>query len=203
MIFYQPDQRDRRLLPHDPFKAIVAPRPIGWVSTRAADGSTNLAPYSFFNAVCDAPPMLMFSSAGMKDSASFAVESGEFVWNLPTWDLRESMNESSRPLERGTSEIDRQGLATEAGRLVSAPRILASPVALECVVTETLELRDRHGTPTDRHVVVGEVVGVHLDERLIAEDGRFDTAAARPIARCGYTDEYSVLDELFHLGRPS
>ena len=91
MIFYEPGARDTALLPHDPFKALVAPRPIGWVSTLGADGSVNLAPYSFFNAVCDRPPMVLFSSAGMKDSAAFAHQTREFVWNMPTYALREAM----------------------------------------------------------------------------------------------------------------
>src|ERR1700712_2438734 len=98
MIFYEPDKRDRSILAHDPFKALVAPRPIGWVSTLGADGAVNLAPYSFFNAIGEAPPMLAFSSSGAKDSATFAVEGAEFVWNLVTWELREAMNETSAPL---------------------------------------------------------------------------------------------------------
>jgi len=202
VVFYEPADRPRDVLPYDPFKAIVAPRPIGWVSTRGADGATNLAPYSFFNAVADAPPMLMFSSAGLKDSAAFARETREFVWNMPTWDLREAMNESSRDLPRGESELDHAEMATAPSRIVGAPRVANAPVAMECVVVSHTELTDRHGTPLDRHLVVGEVVGVHLDERFLTDDGRFDTAAARPIARCGYLDEYAVVQSLFHMARP-
>ena len=106
MIFYEPHARDRELLPHDPFKALVAPRPIGWVSTIGPEGEVNLAPYSFFNAICDRPPMIMFSSSGPKDSATFAHSGGEFVWNLPTWDLREAMNATSASLRRGANEFD-------------------------------------------------------------------------------------------------
>jgi len=110
MIFYEPSSRDRGLLPHDPFKSLVAPRPIGWVSTRSASGAVNLAPYSFFNAVGENPPMLAFSSNGAKDSSTFAGEIDEFVWNLVTWELREAMNETSAPLPRGSSEFERAAL---------------------------------------------------------------------------------------------
>src|SRR5271167_1178662 len=107
MIFYEPADRDRTLLPHDPFKALIAPRPIGWISTASAQGSVNLAPYSFFNAVAESPPMLAFSSVGAKDSSTFAGEIDEFVWNLATYELREAMNETSAPLPRGASEFER------------------------------------------------------------------------------------------------
>ena len=202
MIFYEPGARDADLLPHEPFKALVAPRPIGWISTRSADGAVNLAPYSFFNAVCDTPPMLMFSSAGMKDSPAFAHESREFVWNLPTWELREAMNASSQTLPRGESEFDHAGLELAESRLVGAPRVAAAPVALECRVTQTLELTDVDGRDTDRHLVIGQVVGVHLDEAFVDADGQVDTARLRPIARCGYLGEYAVVDALFTMHRP-
>jgi flavin reductase (DIM6/NTAB) family NADH-FMN oxidoreductase RutF len=202
MVFYEPAARDRTLLPHDPFKAIIAPRPIGWISTLDAGGTANLAPYSFFNAVADRPPIVMFSSAGMKDSATHALARGEFVWNLATWDLREAMNRSSAELARGRSEFSFAELEQAPSRLVAPPRVAATPVALECVVTQTLELTDAAGAASDRHLVFGQVVGVHLDERFILPDGRVDTAGMRPIARGGYLDEYSVVDEVFHMARP-
>jgi flavin reductase (DIM6/NTAB) family NADH-FMN oxidoreductase RutF len=201
MHFYEPEARPRELLPHDPFKAIIAPRPIGWVSTVGADGAVNLAPYSFFNAVSDGPPMLAFSSAGRKDSATFAHEDGAFVWNLATWDLREAMNETSAKLPRGVNEFDHAGLTMAPSRLVEPPRVAESPCALECRVVHTLELRDVEGRDLDQHLVVGQVVGVHLDERFVA-DGKVDTAALRPIARCGYLGEYAVVDRLFDMPRP-
>ncbi|WP_445148253.1 flavin reductase family protein [Baekduia sp. Peel2402] len=202
MIFYEPHARDTELLPHDPFKALIAPRPIGWVSTMGRDGSVNLAPYSFFNAVCDRPPMLMFSSSGMKDSPSFALETGEFVWNLPTFELREAMNATSEVLPRGESEFAHAGCETAASRLVAPPRVADSPVALECRVTQSFELVDVDGAGVDRHVVVGQVVGVWIDESYIDLRGQVDTAKLEPIARCGYTDEYAVVRELFHMKRP-
>jgi flavin reductase (DIM6/NTAB) family NADH-FMN oxidoreductase RutF len=202
VIFYEPHARDTGLLPHDPFKALIAPRPIGWVSTLGADGAVNLAPYSFFNAVGDKPPMVMFSSAGMKDSAAFAHETREFVWNLPTYELREAMNATSAHLPRGESEVAHAGLSMAPSRLIGVPRVAESPCALECRVTQTLELTDLDGRDTDRHLVIGQVVGVHLDEKFVAPDGQVDTAALAPIARCGYTDEYAVVDQLFRMARP-
>jgi flavin reductase (DIM6/NTAB) family NADH-FMN oxidoreductase RutF len=201
MVFYEPDSRDRDLLPHDPFKAFVAPRPIGWVSTLGPDGEINLAPYSFFNAVCDRPPMLMFSSDGPKDSATFADSGGEFVWNLPTWDLREQMNATSAELPRGHNEFEVAGLEMAPSRLVAPPRVAAAPVALECRVVGRTELTDIDGAPAPNIVVFGQVVGVHVDERHIVE-GRFDTAGVKPIARCGYRGDYAVVTELFEMLRP-
>jgi flavin reductase (DIM6/NTAB) family NADH-FMN oxidoreductase RutF len=201
MLFYEPDRRDRAILPHDPFKAFIAPRPIGWVSTVGPEGELNLAPYSFFNAVCDSPPMLAFSSDGPKDSATFAGSRGEFVWNMPTWELREAMNQTSASVPRGTDEFALAGLATAPSRLVAPPRVAAAPCALECRVVHELELHDVDGRPVDQHLVVGQVVGVHVDERFIV-DGVVDLVAMRPIARCGYRGDYTVLESLFEMRRP-
>ena len=195
MVFYEPDTRDRELLPHDPFKAFIAPRPIGWVSTVGPEGEVNLAPYSFFNAVSDQPPMVMFSSDGPKDSATFAASGGEFVWNLATYDLREQMNLTSKALPRGESEFAFGGLEMAPSRLVAPPRVAATPVALECRVTQRVEIGELN------IVTFGQVVGVHLDERFIV-DGRVDTAAMQPIARCGYRGDYAVVTELFEMLRP-
>jgi flavin reductase (DIM6/NTAB) family NADH-FMN oxidoreductase RutF len=202
VIFYEPAERDRSLLPHDPFKAIVAPRPIGWVSTLDADGVPNLAPYSFFNAVCDTPPMVMFSSSGLKHSATHAGDAREFVWNLPTYALREQMNLTSAALSGGESEFAHAGLSMAPSRLVAPPRVAEAPVSLECRVVETLQLRDLDGRTVDQHVVVGQVVGVHIDEAFVDARGQVDTAALQPIARCGYRDEYAVVRELFRMARP-
>jgi flavin reductase (DIM6/NTAB) family NADH-FMN oxidoreductase RutF len=201
VLFYEPHQRDRSVLPHDPFKTVIAPRPIGWVSTVSADGAVNLAPYSFFNAISGAPPMLAFSSEGLKHSASFASETREFVWNMPTWELREAMNATSASVERGVNEFEHAGLEMAPSRLVAPPRVAASPCALECKVTETITLVDLEGRRTDRHLVIGQVVGVHLDERCIV-DGLVDVTVMKPIARCGYTADYTVLDRLFQMERP-
>jgi flavin reductase (DIM6/NTAB) family NADH-FMN oxidoreductase RutF len=202
MIFYEPDNRDREALPHDPFKSIIAPRPIGWVSTRSADGHVNLAPYSFFNAVSDTPPMLAFSSSGAKHSSTFASELKEFVWNLVTWELREQMNESSAPLPRGHSEFERAGLEMAPSRLVDAPRVAAARCSMECLVVHQFELHDVDGNGIDQHLVIGQVVGVHLDEGAI-NGSSVDTAALRPVARCGGPADYAVVDRLFQMTRPT
>jgi flavin reductase (DIM6/NTAB) family NADH-FMN oxidoreductase RutF len=202
VIFYEPHLRDRAVLPHDPFKALVAPRPIGWVSTMGTDGSVNLAPYSFFNAVSDTPPMIAFSSAGRKDSMTFAGELDEFVWNLPTWELREAMNESSAPLPRGENEFERAGLTMAPSRLVRPPRVAESPCAFECKVVHQLELRATDGSSSEHFLTVGQIVGVHLAESAVT-DGRVDTALLRPVARCGYQGEYTVVESLFDMRRPT
>ncbi len=200
-MFYEPEMRDRALLPHDPFKALVAPRPIGWISTRSLSGAVNLAPYSFFNAICGAPPLLAFSSEGAKDSASFAEESGEFVWNMANFPLREAMNASSAALPRGSSEFEHAGLASAPGVKVRAPRVAASPCSLECKVTEIVRLKDLSGSLTGAILTIGQVVGVHIDEAFLRE-GAFDLAAAEPILRCGYAADYATLGPMFRMARP-
>jgi flavin reductase (DIM6/NTAB) family NADH-FMN oxidoreductase RutF len=199
-MFYETRQRDKSLLPHDPFKAIVAPRPIGWISTRGADGRINLAPYSFFNAFSSSPPIVGFSSEGLKDSASFARESGEFVANLASHDLMQAMSATSAPLPRGQSEFDHAGLTMAPCRLVRAPRVAECHAAMECKVVEIVTLKNHRGEALDNYLVVGEVVAFHIDDAYIRE-GRFDTAAAQPLARCGYQD-YAVVDKLIALARP-
>jgi flavin reductase (DIM6/NTAB) family NADH-FMN oxidoreductase RutF len=138
----------------------------------------------------------------MKDSVTFASQTREFVWNMPTWELREAMNATSASLERGVNEFEHAGLEMAPSRIVAPPRVAATPCALECKVTQTLNLTDVDGNETDRHLVVGQVVGVHIDERFV-KDGILDVAAMRPIARCGYTADYTVLDRLFHMERPA
>jgi flavin reductase (DIM6/NTAB) family NADH-FMN oxidoreductase RutF len=201
VIFYEPDKRDRAVLAHDPFKALVAPRPIGWVSSMSADGSVNLAPYSFFNAIGEGPPMLAFSSSGAKDSATFAGELREFVWNLVTFELREEMNETSAPLRRGHSEFERAGLAMAPSTLVAPPRVAAARCAMECKVVHAMQLHDVDGHAVDQHLVIGQVVGVHLDESAIV-DGTVDTARLRPVARLGGPADYTVVDGVFRMRRP-
>jgi flavin reductase (DIM6/NTAB) family NADH-FMN oxidoreductase RutF len=201
MIFFEPQSRDRTLFPHDPFKALVTPRPIGWISTLSAKGELNLAPYSYFNAFSSNPPIVGFSSEGEKDSSTFAMETGEFVWSMATWDLRDQMNASAASLPRGQSEFVHAKLDTAASRLVRPPRVAASPAAFECRVTEMVKLKDVDGSDSGRRLVLGRVVGIHVDERFVRQ-GRIDSAAMRPIARGGY-DEYSVVDQVFSMPRPA
>jgi flavin reductase (DIM6/NTAB) family NADH-FMN oxidoreductase RutF len=199
-MFYETAKRDRTKLPHDPFKAIVAPRPIGWISTRSLDGRINLAPYSFFNGFSSAPPIVGFSSEGWKDSASFARESGEFVANLATHDLQGPMNETSGPFARGDNEFAHAGLTMAECRLVAAPRVAESPAALECKVVEVIEIRSVSGALSGAVLTLGEVVAFHIDERFLVA-GRFDTARASPLARCGYQD-YAMVEKVFAMARP-
>jgi flavin reductase (DIM6/NTAB) family NADH-FMN oxidoreductase RutF len=199
-MFYACDKRDRSLLPHDPFKAIVAPRPIGWISSVSASGEVNLAPYSFFNGVNSRPPMVMFASEGRKDSVRNIEETGEFVCNLATWDLRDAMNATSAPLPRGVNEMERAGLIAATSILVKPPRIAAAPCALECKLVRIVPLETHTHQPVDSHVVFGEVVGVHIDDRYVV-NGVLDTAALQPIARCGY-DQYAAVEALFSMTRP-
>ncbi|WP_062222498.1 flavin reductase family protein [Aureimonas sp. D3] len=198
-MFYETAHNDHGL-PHDPFKAIVAPRPIGWISTRAKDGSVNLAPYSFFNAIADDPKLVMFCSSGLKHTASFAIESGEFVVNLATLPLAEAMNRSSAPAPRGSSEFEIAGLTEAPCRLVSAPRVAQSPAALECKVTQSFRPLGLDGPSPSAVMVIGQVVGIHIDERIL-RDGMLAMDLAEPLTRLGYLD-YAVTREVFAMTRP-
>jgi len=196
--FYRPAEGTG--LPHDPFNAIVGPRPIGWISTLDAAGRPNLAPYSYCNMIHNSPPMLAFGSEGLKHSAANARASGEFVFNLATRPLFEAMNASSDSLPEGVSEFEAAGIATAPSRLVRPPRVAEAYCALECKLLRIVALDNLDGVPVDRHVAFGQVVGVHIDERFI-RNGRLDTAAMQPIARCGY-DEYTVVERVFSMDRP-
>jgi flavin reductase (DIM6/NTAB) family NADH-FMN oxidoreductase RutF len=188
-------------LPHDPFKALVAPRPVGWISTISARGEVNLSPYSFFNALSDRPHIVGFSSDGMKDALAFAQETGEFVFNLASYELREAMNATSAPLPRGTSELDHAGLTPAPCRLVRPPRVAQAPAALECRYLKTVALEPLEGEAR-YFLVLGQVVGIHIDDRFIT-DGLVDTAAMRPIARGGYHDYFVATPETrFSIRRP-
>jgi flavin reductase (DIM6/NTAB) family NADH-FMN oxidoreductase RutF len=199
-VFYTPESRDKTLLPHDPFKALIAPRPIGWVSTKGRSGAVNLAPYSFFNAICESPPMIMFSSHGRKDSLTFAEETREFVWNMATYGLREAMNQTAAMLPCGENEFTFAGLEMAKSHFVAPPRVAASPAALECKVTNIQRILDIDAAPTEDYLVFGQVVGVYIDDTFV-RDGRVDAAAMLPLARCGYMD-YVVASTLFEMPRP-
>lgn len=198
-MFYETASNQHGLA-HDPLKAIVAPRPIGWISAVSQTGQINLSPYSFFNMLNTRPALLCFSSEGMKDAMSFVAESGEFVCNLATYDLREAMNASSAPLPRGDNEFIHAGLEMAESRLVKVPRVKAAAAALECKLVEIQQLKTYDGQALETYMAIGQVVGVHIDERCIRE-GRFDMTLARTIARCGYAD-YAVVDEVFSIIRP-
>ncbi|MFD2414878.1 flavin reductase family protein [Amycolatopsis pigmentata] len=192
-------------LPWDPFKALVAPRPIGWITSVASDGSINLAPFSFFNVVGDSPNMVSLAigervDGRQKDSRRNIEETGEFVCNLATWDLREQMNMTSSSVEEGVDEAELAGLALVPSQIVSPPRVARSPAALECVYTETFVPHAANGSAHHFRLILGEVVGVYIDDRFIA-DGRVDTAAMKPMTRMGY-DEYAVVESAVRMDRP-
>ena len=171
-------------LPFDPFKAIVSPRPIGWIGAINAKGEVNLSPYSFFNAVSARPNIVMFSSEDKKDAVSFIEETGEFTCSLVTHALAAQMNMTSAPLPRGESEFAHAGLTMASSTFVKPPRVAESPAALECKLLSIQQLHDIDGKAVPRWMVLGQVVGVYIDDAYL-RDGRFDTAAAHLIARCG------------------
>lgn len=197
---YISDPQDHGLA-FDPFKAIITPRPIGWISTLNEEGIPNLAPYSFFNALSSSPHMLMFSSEGLKHSAANARASGEFVFSLATNALQNQMNISSDTLPAGSNEYEAAGLEMGKCEKVAPPRVLASPASMECKLVSSEELMDIYGKPADTFVTIGQVVAVHINDDYI-KDGRFDTAAAQPLARCGYRD-YASVESVFELMRPT
>ncbi|MUL45239.1 flavin reductase family protein [Mycobacterium sp. CBMA293] len=200
--YYQPDTGTG--LPHDPFNAIVAPRPIGWISSVSADGIHNLAPYSFFNAFNYAPPLIGFASIGWKDTVANIESTGEFVWNLATRDLADKMNATSAPLPREIDEFDYGDLTPAPARRVRPARVLESPVNFECVLTQLIQLQTAQRRAVQTWLVIGEVVAVHID-RAHLKNGVYDTAAARPILRAGGQGDYAEIhsEEMFTMRRPS
>jgi flavin reductase (DIM6/NTAB) family NADH-FMN oxidoreductase RutF len=200
--FYEP--ANGHGLPHDPFNAIVGPRPIGWIASRSGAGVLNLAPYSFFNGFNYTPPIIGFSSIGHKDSVTNVEETGEFVWNLATRPLAEAMNRSCATAPPEVDEFVLAGLTPEPGRIVNVPRVAESPVAFECRCTQIIRLQSASGVEVNTWLVLGEVVGVHIAKSLL-KDGIYDTAAAQPILRGGGPADYFEItaDTLFRMRRPS
>ena len=191
-------------LPHDPLNSIIGPRPIGWISSQSADGVPNLAPYSFFNAFSDRPPIIGFSSIGWKDTVSNVDATGEFVWNLATRSLATQMNETAASFPAERDEFDDAGLTPVPSTVVSAPRVLESPVNFECQLTQLTRLRRADGTAVDTWLVLGEVVAVHIDRALLT-DGVYDTAEPHPILRAGGPASYAEISPgaMFEMTRPS
>lgn len=197
-MFYRSDEPNG--LPFDPFKAIVAPRPIGWIGTLNADGVPNLAPYSFFTALASRPNMIGFCSESLKHSARNARDTGEFTFNLATLPLAEAMNASSAELPDGANEFQVAGLTAAPSQLISAPYVKESPAALECRTVQSLELRDIDGNALGRFFTIGQVVAVHIDDTFIV-DGRFDTVKAQTISRGGYRD-FATVENVWEMLRP-
>ncbi|MHC6225588.1 flavin reductase family protein [Pseudomonas sp. X10] len=199
VVFYNPAAGHS--LPHDPFKAIVAPRMIGWISTMSSGGRLNLAPYSFCGAFAAFPPIIGFCSEGRKDSLHNIEQTGEFVWNLATLPLAQKVNLTSAIVASDVDEFQLAGLTPVAGHNVAVPRVGESPSALECKLSQIVQLRDLDGRPTDNWLVLGQVVGVHIQKQYL-KDGLFDTYAAQPIMRAGYRGDYARIGEKFEMFRP-
>jgi flavin reductase (DIM6/NTAB) family NADH-FMN oxidoreductase RutF len=205
-MFFEPGRHREHGLPYNPFKALVAPRPIGWITSLSTDGIVNLAPYSFFNAMSDQPPMVYFATNGpsrdeaLKDSQRNAETTGEFVVNVATWDLRDSMNETSAPMPANVSEAEVAGLKLAPCERVAPPRIAASPIALECQWMQTVDL-PAEGRLNGNFMVLGRVVGIHIDDTVVTEEGRVDPTIYRPLARLGYMD-YTAVEKIFAMQRP-
>ncbi|MGS0940824.1 flavin reductase family protein [Pseudomonas luteola] len=199
--FYEPAKGHD--LPHDPFNAIVGPRPIGWISSHDEQGQLNLAPYSFFNAFNYVPPIIGFSSIGYKDSVRNIERTGEFCWNLATRALAEQMNTSCAAVAPEVNEFELAGLTTAPSRVISVPRVAETPVSFECKLTQLIQLQTAAGDSVESWLVLGEVVGVHIDRSLLV-DGVYQTAAARPILRGGGPADYFEITEaqLFKMYRP-
>jgi flavin reductase (DIM6/NTAB) family NADH-FMN oxidoreductase RutF len=198
--FYDPHQGHG--LKHDPFKAIVAPRVIGWISSLDAQGRVNLAPYSFFGAFASFPYVIGFSSEGRKDSISNIETTREFVWNMSTRPLAERMNRTSAPVGPEVDEFELSGLTKAPGRHVAVPHVAESPAALECKLLQVIQLKNLDGEPMNNWLALGQVVGVHI-RREFLNDGMFDTKAARPIMRAGYRGDYAEIGEMFEMIRPT
>ncbi len=201
MHYYEPARGHG--LRHDPFNAIVGPRPIGWIASRSSAGACNLAPYSFFNAFNYAPPIIGFASTGWKDSVANIAQTRQFTWNLATRPLAEAMNASAATVGPEIDEFALAGLTPVASRLIDVPRVGESPVAFECRLLRQIELHDLEGRAVQTWLTLGQVVGVHIDRSLI-RDGLYDTAAARPILRAGGPTAYVEIEPgaFFHMRRP-
>jgi flavin reductase (DIM6/NTAB) family NADH-FMN oxidoreductase RutF len=190
-------------LKHDPFNAIIAPRPIGWISSRDAKGNVNLAPYSFFNGFNYTPPIIGFSSTSWKDSVGNIQETGEFVWNLVTMDLAHQMNASAAHVPHDVNEFILAGLTMAPSKLVNVPRVAESRVSFECKLSQIIQLQTASGAKVATWLTLGEVVAVHIDQALI-KDGVYQTALAHPIVRAGRRGDYFEIrqDAMFEMPRP-
>lgn len=201
-MFWETDQPHG--LPHNPFKSCVVPRPIGWISSLSANGTLNLAPFSFFNAASSEPPMVMFCANGntrerTKDSLSNVEETGEFVCNMATWELRDQMNTSSASVGADVNEFNLAGLETEPSQLVKPPRVKSAPIHLECTLFKVVDMPSDN--PDIRHaMVIGQVIGVHIKDEVMT-DGMVDIERIMPLARMGYKD-YTHVETVYPMDRP-
>lgn len=196
-MFYDPRLNDHHL-EYNPFNALVIPRPIAWVTTLSSSGVVNLAPYSYYNAICSRPPIVCFSSTSPKHSRQNAEVTGEFVVNLVTLDLKDQMHATSAELDPEVSEPEHFEIEMAPSINVKPPRVKASPAAMECRYLKTVELATEDGSPVSAALVIGQVVGVYVDDKYLV-NGRVELASARPLSRLGYKD-YSFIDQIFPMG---
>ena len=204
-MFYKPGSHRENGFRRDPFKAFVSPRPIGWISTISSNGKNNLAPYSFFNAVCSDPPCVIFASGGStdergkKDSQVNAETTGEFVCSIVSYQQKEAMNQTSIHLPYGEDEMPNAGLEGEPSELVKPLRVKGAPVHLECRYIQSIQMPCwREGK--ENWVIFGEVIGIHVDPKII-RDGLVDVTIYKPVSRLGYMD-YSTTIDVFQMDRP-
>ena len=204
-MFYRP--ADGHGLPHDPFKALVTPRPIGWISSLDAQGRANLAPFSFFNGCGDAPPMVMFAQTGrksrpepVKDSIANIRETGEFACNIVSQALKEAMNLSSGTYQPEVDEFELAGLTKAAGKAIATPHVAEAPAVLECKLVKIVDDLPSWREHAFNIMIIGEVVGVHIDDAIV-KDGRIDTLGYNPVARLGYMD-YTTVTDIWSMERP-
>jgi flavin reductase (DIM6/NTAB) family NADH-FMN oxidoreductase RutF len=204
-MFYRP--ADGHGLPHDPFKAIVTPRPIGWISSLDAQGRANLAPFSFFNGCGDAPPMVMFAQTGrksrpepVKDSIANIRETGEFACNIVSQALKDAMNLSSGTYQPEVDEFELAGLTKAPGKAISAPHVAEAPAVLECKLVKIVDDLPSWREHAFNIMIIGEVVGVHIDDAIV-KDGRVDVLGYNPVARMGYKD-YTTVTDIWAMERP-
>lgn len=207
-MFYRPGQ-EHHGLPRNPFNALIVPRPIGWISSLAPDGTANLAPYSFFNGISYSPPQVMFSAGQRphkkgepyepKDSQANPEQTGDFVCNMATWELREAMNLSAEHVPPGVDEFDHAGVTKTPSETVNAPRVAESPIHLECKYLQSVQTKTREGYGANV-LIIGEVVGIHIDDSVLT-DGFVDMEKVQPIGRLGYMD-YVTVDDVWTMFRP-
>ncbi len=198
-MFYETDGNQHNLA-HDPFKAIISPRPIGWISTLSNDGVANLAPYSFFNAIGERPKMVVFGSVGIKDNAKNIQDTGEFICNFASDNLKEQMNLSAADCPPDVDEFEYASLSKAPGKLVKCPRVAGAYAALECKLVDVINPLDIDGNRSENHMIIGQVVGIHIVEEAI-RDGRFDVTIAKPVSRLGYMD-FATVDEIYAMQLP-
>ncbi len=197
---YDPELQNHNL-PHNPFKALISPRPIAWISSTSTTNILNLAPYSFFNAFCDTPPIIGFGATKGKDSQRNIEETKEFVCNIASYDMRHKISDTSAPVASDVSEFELANLDHVPSQKVSVPRVKGIPAAFECVYLKTITLESYDNKATEYDLILGQVVSIYIDDQYITDTGLVDVTKYRPLSRLGYKD-YASVDSVFEITRP-